>query len=159
MQTEGRDVLASLDDDQFKYVRQIVVEMILQTDLKNHFANIGQFHECVKEGLDMQNLGDRIKVLGMTLKLSDVAHASKELTLHLQWTRRCLAEFFAQGDEEKRRGLGISALCDRTTVNIPKAQLGFLHYVCKPMFTDFLQILDNDAARQDFLHDTFLCSH
>lgn len=39
-----------------------------------------------------------------------------------------------QGDQEKKRGLAVSALCDRTKVEVPKSQLAFLTYVVKPTF-------------------------
>ena len=39
-----------------------------------------------------------------------------------------------QGDAERKRGLPISALCDRGKVEVPKSQLAFLTYVVKPTF-------------------------
>lgn len=39
-----------------------------------------------------------------------------------------------QGDQEKKRGMAVSALCDRDKVEVPKSQLAFLTYVVKPTF-------------------------
>merc|ERR1719495_344915 len=43
-------------------------------------------------------------------------------------------EFFGQGDRERELGLQISNLCDRKTVEIPTAQLGFINFVVRPFF-------------------------
>lgn len=39
-----------------------------------------------------------------------------------------------QGDSERKRGMPVSALCDREKVEVPKSQLAFLNYVVKPTF-------------------------
>merc|ERR1712228_687021 len=50
------------------------------------------------------------------------------------WTHRCLREFFSQGDEEKRRGLPVSPMCDRSTTNVPGSQIGFIQFIVQPTF-------------------------
>jgi hypothetical protein len=39
-----------------------------------------------------------------------------------------------QGDAERKRGMPVSALCDREKVEVPKSQVAFLTYVVKPTF-------------------------
>lgn len=50
------------------------------------------------------------------------------------WTDRCLDEFFAQGDEERDRGLPVSPNCDRKETKKPESQIGFINFVVKPAY-------------------------
>merc|ERR550525_1100467 len=45
----------------------------------------------------------------------------------------CLDEFFAQGDAEKAAGVHVQMLNDRTKVNRPNSQVGFIEFVILPM--------------------------
>ena len=51
------------------------------------------------------------------------------------------AEFFAQGDAQRELGLEVTPFMDRTSASIPKAQQGFLKYICQPIFTAMAQPL------------------
>lgn len=57
------------------------------------------------------------------IKLGDVAHTAKEPALHRRWTDCIMAEFFAQGDEERERGMEVSPFMDRHTVSIGECQV------------------------------------
>eukprot|EP00741_Cyanophora_paradoxa_P000187 tig00000402_g181.t1 len=46
-----------------------------------------------------------------------------------------MAEFFRQGDEERQRGLAISAFMDRREAQVAKCQAGFLDFIVLPMYT------------------------
>mmetsp|Transcript_70310 Transcript_70310/g.183303 ORF Transcript_70310/g.183303 Transcript_70310/m.183303 type:complete len:96 (+) Transcript_70310:3-290(+) len=61
----------------------------------------------------------------------------------LGWTRRGLAEFWSQGDEEIRLGLPVSPLCDRQAglATVPKGQLGFLQFVVQPFYTQIAELM------------------
>eukprot|EP00932_Pfiesteria_piscicida_P000613 SRR837773.10598.p4 GENE.SRR837773.10598~~SRR837773.10598.p4 ORF type:complete len:142 (+),score=51.30 SRR837773.10598:344-769(+) len=55
----------------------------------------------------------------------------------MQWAERIQREFFDQGDEERRLGVPVSALCDRATVtDLGQSQRGFLDFVCMPLFEE-----------------------
>ena len=54
--------------------------------------------------------------------------------MFVEWTDRCLNEFFAQGDAELELGLPISLLCDRKTTSRPESQLGFINFVVLPAY-------------------------
>merc|ERR1712157_508128 len=65
-------------------------------------------------------------------------------------------EFYQQGDEERRIGLPISALCDRGAVgDFGKSQKGFVEFVCLPLFEALAQHeagFENDEGAQDFTY-------
>jgi hypothetical protein len=72
----------------------------------------------------------------------------------LQWTRRVLAEYWAQGDEEKRVEVDISPLCNREADHaaIPQGQLGFITYVIKPLYSAIATLLPE--AGNTYLEET-----
>jgi len=57
----------------------------------------------------------------MGLKCADLGHSAKSTELHEKWTSMVCAEFFNQGDIEKRKNLLVSAYCDRDTTDVPKS--------------------------------------
>ena len=60
------------------------------------------------------------------LHLSDLAHNTRLFSISIKWVELLSEEFWKQGDEEKSRGYPISFLCDRTKVDIPSSQVGFI---------------------------------
>jgi 3',5'-cyclic-nucleotide phosphodiesterase len=80
--------------------------MILGTDMAKHFDMLGKFRlrAIVQKDIDLGTSADRIYILSLALKCSDVGHAAKENELHLKWTDKVCEEFFLQGDVEKERG-------------------------------------------------------
>eukprot|EP00518_Triparma_eleuthera_P010848 CAMPEP_0182471408 /NCGR_PEP_ID=MMETSP1319-20130603/20277_1 /TAXON_ID=172717 /ORGANISM="Bolidomonas pacifica, Strain RCC208" /LENGTH=219 /DNA_ID=CAMNT_0024671957 /DNA_START=12 /DNA_END=668 /DNA_ORIENTATION=- len=58
-----------------------------------------------------------------------------------------MQEFFAQGDDEKRRDLSVSPLCDRNdTDSIPNSQKGFINFLVKPLFSVFVEYLELELS-------------
>jgi len=45
-----------------------------------------------------------------------------------------MQEFFAQGDAEREKGMTISMNCDRSSVVVAKAQVGFITFLVLPLF-------------------------
>jgi hypothetical protein len=67
--------------------------------------------------------------------LADISNSTKPWNVCAKWTELLFIEFFHQGDMERNRGVPISYLMDRTTVNIAKSQMGFLDVIITPAFT------------------------
>lgn len=77
----------------------------------------------------------RMLAMQMALKWADVGHLASPLEVHQQWVRRLEEEMFMQGDQERLRGLPVSALMDRTKgQGITKSQTGFFNFVALPMY-------------------------
>lgn len=55
-------------------------------------------------------------MLKLALHTADLSNAFKSLEQSLRWQDRILHEFFTQGDRQRRQGMTISPLCDRTVV-------------------------------------------
>lgn len=87
---------------------------------RHHFAHVTALKAAAASGNDDVPLMLAMKT---AIKLGDVAHTAKAPALHRQWTERIMEEFFAQGDEERARGMEVSPFMDRHTVSIGECQV------------------------------------
>ncbi|KAJ1457001.1 hypothetical protein M885DRAFT_516611 [Pelagophyceae sp. CCMP2097] len=88
----------------------------------------------------------------MLVKFGDVSHAARPRALHLKWTTLLVTEFLSQGDEELACGRPASPLCDRRTLKLASAQLGFVDYIVRPIFEPVLKLasrVKKEAAEAD----------
>ena len=130
------DFLSALSGDARKRMRELVVALVLGTDMAQHFEFIGRFKNklLTPSGIEWDKSSDRKLVLTMIMKASDVNNPTKPLNLGLQWTDMIMEEFFQQGDDERARGLQVSSFMDRATTDIPKSQL-VSHDLCGMTFS------------------------
>ncbi|RKO91779.1 hypothetical protein BDK51DRAFT_33667, partial [Blyttiomyces helicus] len=128
--------LSHLSRSDFKMVREAVIEMVLATDLSQHFPLISMFKNKVSaENFDpMDAREDRLILMRILMKCSDVSNPTKTWFLYERWCRLIIDEFLRQGDLEKRLNIPVSPYCDRDNLNIPSSQSGFIDYVVLPLF-------------------------
>eukprot|EP00762_Andalucia_godoyi_P001449 ANDGO_00189.mRNA.1 putative 3' len=137
------NILEELTPQERKTFRDLVVTMVLSTDMSKHFGFLGQFKAMVKRGFKPDAPEDLQMVLQAFLKASDISNPSKPLGLCVRWADRVMVEFFMQGDKERSLGLTISPFCDRYTSHVAKCQLGFLDYVVLPFFQSLAEFQDH----------------
>ncbi|KAJ3190824.1 hypothetical protein HK101_008336, partial [Irineochytrium annulatum] len=136
--------LATLDRSEYRAVRDGVVEMVLATDLAQHFQVLTNFRKKVlvgpgaKGGFDPRNVReDRTLLMQMMMKCSDVSNPTKPWSLYSEWIRRITLEWFRQGDVERRLLLPISPFCDRlgpTMHNPAPSQSSFISFIVLPLY-------------------------
>ncbi|TMS35844.1 hypothetical protein L596_003149 [Steinernema carpocapsae] len=124
--------IETLDPAETKRFRYLVLEYILATDLKQHFDLIMQFTEKTSD-MDLTSESDRVLVSQMLIKFADINSPAKPYSLHQQWTERICAEFYEQGDEEKRRKMAISPYMDRDDPAVAKLQDSFIAHIVNPL--------------------------
>ncbi|GFQ89616.1 cGMP-inhibited 3',5'-cyclic phosphodiesterase A [Trichonephila clavata] len=92
--------LRHLEKAEFKRFRFLVIELILATDLKMHFDIVTEFNAKLADEesnfIDWTNEADRLLVMQMAIKLSDINGPCKCQQLHMQWTYRIAEEFYEQ---------------------------------------------------------------
>lgn len=109
--------------------------MILATDMAKHFDLVGKFKaKLACANFSFKHPEQRLEVLKIFTKASDVAHAGKNMELHQKWTNLVCDEFFAQGDLEKKLDLPVSMYCDRDKTDLPKSQIGFIKNIVFPIY-------------------------
>ncbi|EFJ46426.1 3'5'-cyclic nucleotide phosphodiesterase, partial [Volvox carteri f. nagariensis] len=124
-----------------------VVELVLATDMKQHFAILNQFntrHLVPCMGRHSKNISTltncvslpyfcRTRRTQVMLKASDIGHLGASLDRHKRWLTGLEEEFFRQGDQERQRGLPVSPLFDRAKQGVSKSQVGFYDFVALPL--------------------------
>lgn len=127
-----------------QYVRKGLIEMILATDTVRHNQLMDDLKAIVSAkgsfqvNADLQSASAKSKqdMMNVILHAADVSNPTRPLPIALYWSRAVLTEFWAQGDEERRLGLEVSPLCDRTSgmASIPQGQMGFVNFIVRPLF-------------------------
>ncbi|XP_029080653.1 calcium/calmodulin-dependent 3',5'-cyclic nucleotide phosphodiesterase 1A isoform X1 [Monodon monoceros] len=131
MQEEEMNVLVNLSKDDWRDLRNLVIEMVLSTDMSGHFQQIKNIRNSLQqpEGLD------KAKTMSLILHAADISHPAKSWQLHHRWTMALMEEFFLQGDKEAELGLPFSPLCDRKSTMVAQSQIGFIDFIVEPTFS------------------------
>jgi len=129
-------LLAPLTVKQRRELRDIVVSVVLGTDMSVHFKNVDRLSAAISAGnFDLTNRDDKTFVLEMVLHSADVANPCRPEPIYRMWTDKVMEEFYDQGDKEKDAGLPVSKFFDRDAPNLPRCQVGFINFVVQPLFT------------------------
>jgi hypothetical protein len=115
-------------------VRCLIIDLILATDLTQHFKIVGELKAAT---LVESRSVDTHLLCRAALKCADIGHPTKPLALHLEWSRRCFEEFYQQGDQERALGLPVSPFCDRYDRKEGKSQKGFIDALVRPLVSTF----------------------
>ena len=143
---EDFDIYANMTPIDFAKVRSQIIDMVLSTDISQHFSTLSQFKNKfpVSRGIVAD---DRNLCFQVLIHAADISNPSKPWSVCHRWTRLVMAEFWAQGDKERDEGLPISYMMDRYTVNIAKTQIGFIDVIVWPTFdalkTEFPALIEN----------------
>eukprot|EP00727_Mastigamoeba_balamuthi_P000067 m51a1_g10057 putative camp-specific 3 -cyclic phosphodiesterase 4c isoform x2 (645) ;mRNA; f:70198-72673 len=132
-------------------LRSLWIDLVLATDMSYHLEYVAKFNTKITAGFDLARTEDRLVLMQMLLKASDVNNIARPLRLYKHWTDLVLEEFFAQGDKERDLGLPVSPFMDRHLTSVAKSQESFIEYVGKPLFSAVCAYSPN-AARM--LSDT-----
>ncbi|MEQ2197745.1 High affinity cAMP-specific and IBMX-insensitive 3',5'-cyclic phosphodiesterase 8A [Xenoophorus captivus] len=141
-----------LSRNEYRTLRQAVIDMVLATEMTKHFEHVNKFVNSINKPLAAleENGGNsdeesvksiltspenRILVKRMLIKCADISNPCRPLELCIEWAGRISEEYFAQTDEEKRQGLPVvMPVFDRNTCSIPKSQISFIDYFITDMF-------------------------
>uniref|UniRef100_A0A8C0MTH3 Phosphodiesterase n=1 Tax=Canis lupus familiaris TaxID=9615 RepID=A0A8C0MTH3_CANLF len=131
MQEEEMNVLINLSKDDWRDLRNLVIEMVLSTDMSGHFQQI----KNIRNSLQQPEGIDKAKTMSLILHAADISHPAKSWQLHYRWTMALMEEFFLQGDKEAELGLPFSPLCDRKSTMVAQSQIGFIDFIVEPTFS------------------------
>jgi len=136
---DDANILSNLSKEEYREFRNLVIEMVLATDMSCHFQQI----KTMKSLLNHADLNvDKHLAMNLVLHCCDISHPAKKFDLHKRWTYLLMEEFFRQGDKEKEMGLPPSPLCDRTTTHIAESQIGFIDFIVAPSLDVCGELLD-----------------
>jgi hypothetical protein len=102
------NIFARLSDSDMAKMRSRLIDLILDTDAKNHFMLMTRF----KHSIEMKELS-RGLLSSMLLHVSDVSNPTRPGVIARKWAFAVQEEFFRQGDKEKELQVSTSPFMDR----------------------------------------------
>eukprot|EP00914_Ancora_sagittata_P008076 GHVO01015921.1.p1 GENE.GHVO01015921.1~~GHVO01015921.1.p1 ORF type:complete len:616 (-),score=34.32 GHVO01015921.1:191-1846(-) len=149
------NVFADLPGPQYRMLRKHMIDLILATDMVFHFGKISSvcvrrydpdFDHLRRMGAEAsaEDEQDLWTVMDLLIKTADIGHATLPWREHSKWCGYVIAEFFNQGDEERRMGIVMSPLCDRNNQNMPKSQHIFIEKMVLPLLEELNMITSNN---------------
>eukprot|EP00475_Leptophrys_vorax_P001101 TRINITY_DN10574_c0_g1_i1.p1 TRINITY_DN10574_c0_g1~~TRINITY_DN10574_c0_g1_i1.p1 ORF type:complete len:653 (-),score=102.18 TRINITY_DN10574_c0_g1_i1:48-2006(-) len=136
-----------------KELREKMIQMILGTDLKGHFASVANLkatiesHRKAKTWFDANNQKDRELLLVQCVHSADISSPCKPARLAVEWTNRLEQEWFEEGDEQKVMGLQVGPMMDRSNPCTEQSQFGFLKFIVQPLMVPFSDAIGKDAFK------------
>ncbi|XP_077480078.1 high affinity 3',5'-cyclic-AMP phosphodiesterase 7A isoform X1 [Stigmatopora argus] len=122
--------------------------LILATDISRQNDYLSKFRRHLDQNnLCLSSASHRHFVLQMALKCADICNPCRPWELSKQWSDKVTAEFFQQGDVEKKHKLEVSPLCDRANNTVGKIQIGFMTYVAEPLFGEWSRFSDTRLSQ------------
>lgn len=138
----GCNLLENLSVEAKKELRKMIISNILATDMKRHFEILTVFSNRAKKSKKFDGLirDDRMLLMKMALKCSDVCNPARPYRISERWSGRVMEEFFHQGDLEKAAGIKVSSFMDREKTSIAKCQTAFIEFIAKPLYGSYFLV-------------------
>ncbi|KAG8469414.1 hypothetical protein KFE25_005869 [Diacronema lutheri] len=129
---------------EYKEFRETMIAVILGTDMAKHFEHVAHLLSTIEGGSALNLSGsvtDRRFLMQTAAHAADISNACRQTALAVRWSERVTVEFYAQGDEEKRRGMAVTKFFDRQHVQLAKSQLGFFDFIVTPLFEPLSKLI------------------
>ncbi|KAI9015115.1 hypothetical protein BC832DRAFT_528155 [Gaertneriomyces semiglobifer] len=148
------DFARGLGSKEWRSLRESIVEMVLATDLAQHFSLLALFKKKVLTSGEFDPVTtreDKTLLMQMLMKCSDVSNPTKSAPLYDTWIDRIREEFFLQGDKEKALGLPVSPFCNRDAQNAydPRSsQKSFIEFIVAPLYEAMSEWVELGEVRE-----------
>jgi hypothetical protein len=141
------NIFCNLSTAEFKTIRKRIIDSVLATDMVFHGKQVaflkgkietfavkhGAGSDKIIAGLEISGLGPiQQEFMNVFIHAADISNPTKPFHIYSKWAERVMSEFWSQGDKERDLKLPISFLCDRYSVKIPGAQIGFMDNLVLP---------------------------
>lgn len=143
LKSEGCNIFDSLNDEDYKLVMKLLEEAILSTDLALYFKKRASFQNLVEtRQADWTQFENRGVLRGMMMTACDVAAITKPWEIQQRVAELVASEFFEQGDIERNElsSEPIPMMDREKHGELPKMQVGFIDFVCLPLYKVFYHI-------------------
>jgi hypothetical protein len=135
-----------------KEMRELIVRMVLGTDMKGHFQQVANLKAAIEGHLSSRTWfkpsvpKDRDLILTNVVHLADISSPCKPARISVKWTRRLEQEWFEEGDEQKQFGLQIGPMMDRNNACTEESQVGFFKLIVKPLLMTWTEVVGPEAV-------------
>jgi hypothetical protein len=154
LQDDSMNITGNMVAAECTRFKELLVSIILSTDLANHTKNMARFKRHVEEGVDMHDGAQCTLVLGMTVHLADIASVARTWACYKEWIPLLFEEFHQLGDKERELGLPVTT--DRATSIPYKAQKGFINMFALKLFETYTRFLPGMAPVKEQLESNLV---
>ncbi|KAH3831148.1 hypothetical protein DPMN_104410 [Dreissena polymorpha] len=143
LHAEGHEIFSFLTADEHRLILDYIRKNIIATDLSLYFTNQKFLTGLIERKEFNPEVGaHRHGLLALMMTGADLCAIAKPWHTQQRTAKFIYDEFFMQGDEEKKRGLQPIPMMDRHYQDdIPKNQIGFISFICKPLYTTLSVLL------------------
>lgn len=137
LNSEGHNLFSGLSAESYSNVMKILKQCILATDLSVYFQLRATFFNLVSTGQYSWEREEHREILrSLLMTASDLAASTKKWPIQRRVAELVTAEFFAQGDQERRQlRVQPTALMDRERRHeLPQLQLRWIKDICLPLY-------------------------
>jgi hypothetical protein len=119
---EEANIFARLEEEEYRTARRTMIEMVLATDMAQHFKHVHELQQAIDaagdgtgaagiedagKGTDWASASVQELVCGVALHAADISNPVKEWELYEKWTVLVMQEFHSQGGKERAEGVSI----------------------------------------------------
>jgi hypothetical protein len=111
------DIFVGLEEEEYRTARRTMVEMVLATDMAQHFKHMHELRQAIdrstggegtgKDATDWESAQVQELVCGVALHAADIGNVAKEWDVYCRWTALLMQEFHAQGERERTEEVSI----------------------------------------------------
>ncbi|OHT09685.1 3'5'-cyclic nucleotide phosphodiesterase family protein [Tritrichomonas foetus] len=151
----SRQLLSSIEPGRREEVSHFIVHLIMATDMEQHKVFLENFKD-IQEGFQKDRDDHRLLLGQIVLKAADLSNTVRDFEEANRMANKLCQETHRQGDEERRRGLKVSPMCDREDKTpLCCGQVGFYKFVARPLMKElhdfFPALADNERQFVDNL--------
>lgn len=143
LNSEGNNIFEQLSPEDYRSTIKILEHAILSTDLALYFQKRGNFEKEVhSESADWKVDGNREMLRAMMMTACDVAAITKPWEIQQKVAELVASEFFEQGDMERFQlnAEPIPMMDRKKKDDLPKMQVGFIDFICMPVYKLFYDL-------------------
>lgn len=153
---EECNILDTLNRDRFAYVREVVVQGIICTDMSKHNQLVDKL-KAIKD-YDIENKETRVFLAAMLVHACDLSNLLYEYDHYYKWSIRITQEFQDQYQAEEKLdsekyGEPTEFLKYNGATAFYKSQIGFMNFVISPMWEAFHSLLQFDKVVLDNMNN------
>lgn len=136
------NIFKNISKDTVRYVRKIIIECILSTDMMKHFPLIGTHTDRFKQ-ISQNPIGsldqDCVHLSGFIVHCCDIGHPTKVLKVYKKWSKLVCEEFSNQYTQEIANNLPPTEFMKGLSnpSSYYKNEIGFLSIIVKPLWECF----------------------
>ena len=144
--------------EDFKHLREFIIEIILATDMKYHFNHIEHVKNLIDENSTFDSKEELFVLSGLILHTADLSAPTKNMDVALDWSKLVVEEFSAQYKDEERLNIPLTPYFKdlHLDINFNKGEKNFITFIIRPLyetvelFVDSCYDEDDDEAEGEF---------